>query len=176
MIPLDWTPPWEAMNPSHMHTSMTISTPWCCGASCFFNRLRWQPYQEMMSCSGWVSSAGWHQCFQFTSLIWCCWFSIQTIKAYFSYQLEMWANAQRDGRPAKYRWRPLFNAAQFGWRPLLECRAVTLLRREARWNLLGCPKLLNRSQLLVGTYYILWQHAEEVLLFDKFFSDCRYMP
>jgi len=23
----------------------------------------------------------------------------------------MWANAQRDGRPAYYRWRPLFNAA-----------------------------------------------------------------
>ena len=23
----------------------------------------------------------------------------------------MWANAQRDDRPAKYRWRPLFNAA-----------------------------------------------------------------
>jgi len=21
----------------------------------------------------------------------------------------MWANAQRDGRPAEYRWRPLFN-------------------------------------------------------------------
>ena len=29
-------------------------------------------------------------------------------------QLEMWANAQRDGRPAKHRWRPLFNAAKFG--------------------------------------------------------------
>jgi len=29
-------------------------------------------------------------------------------------ELEMWANAQRDGRPAKYRWRPLFNAAKFG--------------------------------------------------------------
>jgi len=26
-------------------------------------------------------------------------------------QLEMWANAQRDGRPAECRWRPLFNAA-----------------------------------------------------------------
>jgi len=26
-------------------------------------------------------------------------------------QLEMWANAQRDGRPAEYRWRPLLNAA-----------------------------------------------------------------
>ena len=23
----------------------------------------------------------------------------------------MWANAQRDGRPAEYRWHPLFNAA-----------------------------------------------------------------
>ena len=23
----------------------------------------------------------------------------------------MWANAKRDGRPAEYRWRPLFNAA-----------------------------------------------------------------
>jgi len=28
--------------------------------------------------------------------------------------LEMCANAQRDGRPAKYRWCPLFNAAKFG--------------------------------------------------------------
>jgi len=56
----------------------------------------------------------------------------------------MWANAQRDGRPA------LFNAAKSGWRPLLECRAVTLPRRETRWNLQGCLKLVNRSQPLVG--------------------------
>jgi len=27
---------------------------------------------------------------------------------------EMWTNAQRDGRPGEYRWRPLFNAAKFG--------------------------------------------------------------
>ena len=32
----------------------------------------------------------------------------------------MWANAQRDGRPAEHRWRPLLNAAKFGWRPLLD--------------------------------------------------------
>jgi len=31
-----------------------------------------------------------------------------------SYKLEMWANAQRDGRPAEYSRRPLFNAAKFG--------------------------------------------------------------
>jgi len=60
----------------------------------------------------------------------------------------MWATAQRDGRPADYRWRPLFNAAKFGWRPLLKCRAVTLPRRATRWNVLGV--LVNRSQLLVG--------------------------
>ena len=29
----------------------------------------------------------------------------------FNQKLEMWANGQRDGRPAKYRWRPLFDAA-----------------------------------------------------------------
>jgi len=52
---------------------------------------------------------------------------------------RMWANAQRNGRPAEYRWRPLFNAAKFGWRPVLECRAVTLPRRETRWNLRGAP-------------------------------------
>jgi len=33
---------------------------------------------------------------------------------------RMWANAQRDGRPAEHRWRPLFNAAKFGRRPLLD--------------------------------------------------------
>ena len=65
-------------------------------------------------------------------------------------QTRMWANAQRDGRPAEYRWRPLFNAAKFGWRRLLECRAVTLPRRQTRWNLQGCPKLTKRSQPLVG--------------------------
>ena len=38
----------------------------------------------------------------------------------------MWANVQRDGRPAEYRWHPLFSTAKFGGRPLLECHAVTL--------------------------------------------------
>jgi len=29
-------------------------------------------------------------------------------------ELKLWANAQPDGRPAKYMWRPVFNAAKFG--------------------------------------------------------------
>ena len=44
----------------------------------------------------------------------------------------------------------LCSAPQFGWRPLVECRAVTLWRRETRWNLLRCLKLTKRSQPLVG--------------------------
>jgi len=46
----------------------------------------------------------------------------------------MWANAQRDGCPAEYRWCSLLNAAKFGWRPLLQCHAVMLSRCETRWN------------------------------------------
>ena len=41
------------------------------------------------------------------------------------FNYRMWANAQRDGRLAEYRWRPLFNAAKFGSRPLVKCRAKT---------------------------------------------------
>ena len=29
-------------------------------------------------------------------------------------ETRMWASAQRDGRPARDRWRPLLNAAKFG--------------------------------------------------------------
>jgi len=54
-------------------------------------------------------------------------------------KLEMWANAQRDGRPAKYRWRPL-----------LKYCAEKVPRCETRRNLQRCPKLPDRSQPLVG--------------------------
>ena len=88
----------------------------------------------------------------------------------------MWANAQRDGRPAEYRWLPLFSAAKFGWRPLLECHAVTLPRRETCWNLQGCPKLTKRSQPLVGRsspyYGDMWRRF---CCLTSFFSDCRYV-
>ena len=57
--------------------------------------------------------------------------------------------------------------------------AVIKPRRENRWNLLGCPKPANRCQLLVASKFailLLWGHLEEILLFNKFFSDCPYMP
>jgi len=89
----------------------------------------------------------------------------------------MWANAQRDHCPAEYRWRPLFNAAKFGWFPLLKYCAVTLPRRETRWNLLECPKLLNRSHTLVGQSS---PYADNMwgryCCLTSFFSDCWCMP
>jgi len=50
----------------------------------------------------------------------------------FTIATRMWANAQRDGRPSECKWRPVLNAANFGRRPLLKCRTVTLPRRETR--------------------------------------------
>jgi len=41
----------------------------------------------------------------------------------------MWASAQRDGRPAEYRWHPLFKAAVW-LTPTTRVRAVMLPRRE----------------------------------------------
>ena len=90
-------------------------------------------------------------------------------------ELEMWANAQRDGRPAEYRWRPLFKAAKFGWRPLLECREVTRPRRKTSWNLQGCPKLANRSQPLVRRSSPYYQDTCRRYCYLNVFSDCRHM-
>jgi len=76
---------------------------------------------------------------------------------------RMWANDQRDGRPAEYRWRPLFNAAKFGWCPLLKCCAVTPPRHKTRWN------SLDWSQPLVGRSSPYCENIWGILLFNNFF-------
>ena len=88
----------------------------------------------------------------------------------------MCANAQRDGRPAEHRWRPLFNAAKFGWRSLLDCRAVTLPRRETVEICWGAP---NSPTVLSG-YWAEVHHIIRTCVGGigvwQAFSDCRYMP
>jgi len=90
---------------------------------------------------------------------------------------RMWVNAQRDGHPTEYRWLPC-STPQFGSRPL-EWRAVTLPRRESRWNLLGCPKLYNEpiSAACGPKFIILWGHVGRYCCLTNF-SDCqtRYVP
>jgi len=83
----------------------------------------------------------------------------------------MWANAQHDGRPAEYRWRPLFNTTKLGWCPVLECRAVTLPRRKTRWNVMcwGAPNSPTDLSRYWLKFTILWKHVGETLLFNKFF-------
>ena len=103
--------------------------------------------------------------------------AVNHLRHRFSFTTRMWANAQRDGRPAEHRWHPLFNAAKFGWCPLLECRAVTQPRCETSWNLQGCPKLTKRSQPIERPKFtILRGHVEEILLLNRFFpivDTCR---
>jgi len=55
--------------------------------------------------------------------------AMKVVKKSLNIKIEMWANAQRDGRPAEYRWHPLFNAAVW-LTPTTRCCAVTLPRSE----------------------------------------------
>jgi len=56
----------------------------------------------------------------------------------------MWANAQRDGRPAEYRLHPLFNAAKFGRCPLVvPCSNAAKTRKPLKLE--GVPQ--TRQQI-----------------------------
>jgi len=83
----------------------------------------------------------------------------------------MWANAQRDGCSAESRWCPLFNAAKFGWRPLLYavqscCQEVKPV--EIWW---GAPNYGNETISAASgpKFTLLWGHLEDILLLNNFF-------
>jgi len=81
----------------------------------------------------------------------------------------MWANAQPDGRPAEHRWRPLFNAAKFGEMP---CSNAAKTQNPLKF--VGLPQTPEPSSAVSRPKFtILTGHVEEVLLLNKFFSDCR---
>ena len=51
----------------------------------------------------------------------------------------MWANAQRDGRPAKYRWRPLFNLADAQyWSAVQRCSNAAKMQNQLKF--VGVPQ------------------------------------
>ena len=88
----------------------------------------------------------------------------------------MWANAQRGGRPVECSWRPLFNAAKFGWRPILECRASSNASKTRNpLKFAGVPQTPEPISAVSGPKFtILWGHVEEILLLNAF-SDFRYV-
>jgi len=88
---------------------------------------------------------------------------------------RMWANAQRDGRPAEYRWRPLFNAAVW-LTPTTRVPCSNAAKTRNPLKLPGVPETNETISAASGPKFaILWGHVEEILLLNKFFSDCRYV-
>jgi len=91
-------------------------------------------------------------------------------------KLEMWANAQRDDRPAEYRWRRLFNPTVW-LTPTTRVQYSNAAKTRNPLKLPGVPQPNETISAASGLKFtILCGHVEEILLFNKFFSDCRYMP
>jgi len=61
----------------------------------------------------------------------------------------MWANAQRDGRPAEYRWRPLFNAAVW-LTPTTRVSCSNAAKTRNPLQFAGVPQTRQQCQPLVG--------------------------
>jgi len=74
----------------------------------------------------------------------------------------MWANAQRDGRPIEYRWRPVFNAAVW------LCSNAAKMQNPLKFA--GVPQTKETISAASGPKFtILYGHVGEILLFNKFF-------
>jgi len=80
--------------------------------------------------------------------------------------LEMWANAQCDGRPAECRWRPLFNPAKFTYISTKNCVECTELQLFIAFYMssvpvfvlmvednICLPQVYNFVTLFVSIYY-----------------------
>ena len=81
----------------------------------------------------------------------------------------MWANPQRDGRPAYYRWRPLFNAAVW-LTPTIRVPCSNAAKTRNPLTLAGVPQTRQTISAVSGPKFaILWGHVEEILLLNKFF-------
>jgi len=86
-----------------------------------------------------------------------------------STELEMRANAQRDGRPAEYRWRPLFNAAVW-LTPTTRVPCSNTAKTRNPLTLAGMPQTNETiSAASEPKFTILYGHVGETLLFNKFF-------
>jgi len=81
----------------------------------------------------------------------------------------MWASAQRDGRPAEYRWRSLFNAAVW-----LSSNAA---KTRNPMKFAGVSQTNETISAATGLKLTIFNYnVGEILLLNKLFSDCRYVP
>ena len=78
----------------------------------------------------------------------------------------MWANAQRDGRPAEYRWRPLFNAAVW----LTPTTRVPCSNAAKRRNPLKLPGVSQTNETISAeVHHIVGTCIEEILVLNELF-------
>ena len=81
----------------------------------------------------------------------------------------MWANAQRDGRPGEYRWRPLFNAAVL-LTPTTRVWCSNAAKTRNPFKLPGVPQTNEMISAASGPKFTILQgHVGEILLLNKFF-------
>ena len=81
----------------------------------------------------------------------------------------MWANAQRDGHPAEYTWRPLFNAAVW-LTPTTRVPCSNAAKTRNPLKLPGVPQTNETISAASGLKFIIvWRHVGEILLLNKFF-------
>jgi len=81
----------------------------------------------------------------------------------------MWANAQRDGRPAEYRWRPVLNAAVW-LTPTTRVPCSNTAKTRNPLKLAGVPQTNKRISAASGpTFTILWRHVKRYCCLTSFF-------
>ena len=81
----------------------------------------------------------------------------------------MWANAQRDGRPAEYKWRRLLNAAVW-LTPTTRVPCSNAAKTRNPFKFAGVPQTSQSISAVSGPKFtILWRHLQEILLLNKFF-------
>ena len=80
----------------------------------------------------------------------------------------MCANAQRDGRPAEYRWRPPFNAAVW-LTPTTRVPCSNAAKTRNPLKFAGVPQTNETISAATVGRTILWGHVEEILLLNTFF-------
>jgi len=81
----------------------------------------------------------------------------------------VWAHAQRDGCPAEYRWRPLFNVAVW-LTPTTTLPGSNAAKTRKPLKLAGVPQTNEMiSAASRPKFTILWGYLEEILLFKNFF-------
>jgi len=82
----------------------------------------------------------------------------------------MWANAQHDGRPAEYRWRPLVQRRKVWLTPTTRVPCSNVANTRSPLKSAGMPQTIQQISPASGPKFtILWEHVEEILLFNNFF-------